>query len=106
MCVVTLAASSASGWCYADLAGSTDTDCNLFDYTIYVKNQTYDQVFFVHWNKDFLSTTDTANNKVYFFQGNLVPGNSTVAEIRVFVPYGVYEGYSKKGTLTVIVSDV
>jgi len=110
-CSKTLSASSESGWCYVDLS---DADCGgdagIFDqYTIYVKNQTFDQVIFYHWNKD---TPDTTSNAAYFWDASgdpgipLLPGNSTVADIRVWVPYGVYEGYVTQGTLTVVVNDV
>jgi len=102
VCVVTLAAAD-DGWCYADLSGATDPDCAKFGYTVYVKNETYDQVFFAHWNKDLLG--GYGSNQQYFFNGNLVPGDSVIGLIRVFVPYGVYEGYIKTGILTVIVSD-
>ena len=110
VCVVELQASSAKpGWCYSDLPDSqTDPDCSKFNYAVYVKNETYDQVFFVHWNKDWGEGT----NVEYFWSADtgdypgfpLVPGNSTVAQIRVFVPYGVYEGYVKQGVLTVLVT--
>jgi len=99
---VTLTASTSHpGWCYADI---TVGGAGGEPYTIYVKNETYDQVFFVHWNKDW----GEGSNAEYFWDmsGNpgypLVPGNSTAALIRVFVPYGVHEGYVKQGILTVI----
>ena len=94
VCVVSLQASTARpGWCYSDLPDSSnDPDCAKFNYAVYVKNETYDQVFFVHWNKDF---SDTSNKIEYFYEGNLVPGDSSIAYIRVYVPYGVYEGYVK-----------
>jgi len=94
------------GWCYGDIGGS-----NPFSgvYTIYVKNDTFDQVYFAHWNKDLHG--GSGSNVAYFWDATsdpgipLVPGNSTAANIRVWVPYGVYEGFSNQGTLTVIVND-
>jgi len=91
------ASSSHPGWCYGNITAGHP----LEGYTVYVKNETYDQVFFVHWNKDF-----EEGSTEYFFSGNLVPGNSTVACIQVWVPYGVYEGWVSQGTLTVLVNDL
>jgi len=93
---------ATSGWCYVDLPSPWN------DYTIYVKNQTLDEVIFYHWNKDI----PAGNNVEYFWDagGNpgipLVPGNSTVIDIMVYIPYGVYEGYIKQGKLEVVVNDI
>ncbi len=70
---------------------------------------TCDRVMFVHWNKD-APGADTDSNIPYFWDAsgsdpNLTPGNSTVAEIAVYVPYGVMEGTVEQGKLTVIVND-
>ena len=97
-----------SGWCYADISGAGNPLNGM--YTVYVKNQTFDQVFFAHWNKDLHG--GQGSNVKYFWDSSgdpgfpLVPGNSTAANIQVWVPYGVYEGYASQGTLTVIVNDV
>jgi len=72
---------------------------------------TCDQVLFYKWNKD-APGGESCSNAQYFWSASgtpgypLVPGNSTVAEIRVFVPYGIHEGKLKIGQLTVIVNDV
>ena len=57
------------------------------------------------YNKDAPGGGSCANAD-YFWDnttdGNLYPGNSTVADVQVWIPYGVMMGYSKTGTMTII----
>jgi len=101
---LTNAGGSDASWGYAAI-----TSGPLSGYCIAVY-YTCDQVIFYKWNKDAPGGTSCTNAE-YFWDANsnpgfpLVPGNSTVANIRVFVPYGIYEGQLKKGFLTVFVND-
>ena len=94
---VTLTA-GPTGWCYGDI-----TSGPLAGYVIVVKNNTADVVRWYKYNKD-APAADSATNDVYFFEGTLYPGNSTVADLQMLVPYGVVLG-QKTGTLTVLVND-
>lgn len=67
------------------------------------------KVFFSRWNKD--APFHLCNNNEYAWNStargeNLVPGDSFAMKIKAFVPYGIYEGSSNPGTLTVIVNEV
>ncbi|MGC9310103.1 MAG: hypothetical protein ACP5E4_00070 [Candidatus Aenigmatarchaeota archaeon] len=103
---VTLGAVAESGWCY----GTVGAGHNLTGYGVLVQNDTSGasrKVMLVWWNIDAL---DSGSVGTYFWNsttdGNLVPGNSTAACIKVYIPYGVYEGTIKEGTLTVLANSV
>ncbi len=85
-------------WCYADINIGGDS------YVIAVNNNTQDRVRWSHWNQDFPGT-DTASNDEKFYTGLLYPGNSTVANITVRIPFGVAKGRLNQGTLYVIGSN-
>ena len=75
------------------------------NYCLAVKN--CNSVMLYKWNKD-APGADTCGNDIYFWDnetgdGELTPGSSVIADLRVRVPYGVYQGYVKQGILTVIV---
>jgi len=57
------------------------------------------------WNDD-APGAGSCGNADYFWDnttdGVLYPGNSTVADLRVRIPYGVMMGYVNEGTLTII----
>ncbi len=57
------------------------------------------------WNKD-APGGGPCDNADYFWDntsdGNLYPGNSTIADVHVHIPYGVMMGTAKEGTLTII----
>jgi len=59
------------------------------------------------WNKD-APGADTCGNDVFFWEndthGNLAPGNSTIVDLRVRVPYGVNTGDAAQGTFTISVT--
>jgi len=93
---------AVEGWCYGNISGHSELD----GYGVLVQNGTSGanrKVMLVWWNKDALSTGAVGH---YFYEGNLVPGNSTAACIKVYIPYGVYEGTVKTGILTVVVNSV
>ena len=74
------------------------------DYCLAVTNCS--RVMLYKWNKD-APGADTCTNDIYFWDnttdGDLTPGNSTIADLIIRVPYGVYQGYSSQGVLTAIV---
>ena len=102
---VTLAQSGE--WSYGDIPAGHALE--NYEVAVYY---TCDKVIFYKWNMDMPGATSSSNAE-YFWSADsgdwpgypLVPGNSTVAEIRAYVPYGVYEGLVKQGTLTVLVND-
>ncbi len=62
-------------------------------------------VFFSHWNRD--APFDSAGTEaVYAYTGILTPGDSFAMAIKLYVPYGIYEGQSGTGTIWAIVNDV
>lgn len=87
-------------WCYSaiNIGGK--------NYTIAVNNDG-SQVRWYHWNvrapggTDFAETNPPHND---YFSSNLViyPGNSTVADLKIYLPYGVAKDDVSQGTLTVI----
>lgn len=95
----TLTADAANNYCWADV------NIDGSNYTIAVDNSTLGyKVRWSHWNQD-LPGADTATNDETFYSGTLYPGNSTVANITVYVTYGVAQGILGPGTLYVIGSD-
>ncbi len=66
------------------------------------------QVFFSRWNAD--RPFDACSNSVYAWdsalKGPLTPGESFYMKIKVFVPFGIYEGSSNTGYITAIASSV
>ena len=100
---VTLSSPAVDGWCYGNISGHSE----LGGYGVAVQNGTSGanrKVALVWWNKDFISNGAIG---YYLFEGqNLVPGQSTAACIKVYIPYGVYEGTVKTGILTVLVNSV
>jgi len=89
-----LSAASATD-CYADI------NIGGASYVIAVDNSTLDRVRWSHWNQD-LPGAGTASNDETFYTGTLYPGNSTVANITVYLSYGVAQGALGSGTLYVI----
>lgn len=69
-------------------------------------------VFFSKWNRDypfdFIGTNAVyVNNVTSLSDSNfLYPGDSIALAIKVYVPYGIYEGPSNQGKIWIIVSDV
>lgn len=64
-----------------------------------------EKVMLYKWNKD-APGGGTCANADYFWDnttdGNLYPGNSTIADVHVNIPYGVMMGTAKEGTLTIL----
>ncbi len=89
---------ASSSYCYADVNIGGET------YVIAVDNSTLDRVRWSHWNQD-LPGAGSASNDESFYSGTLYPGNSTVANITVRVPFGVAMGYLEQGTLYVVGSN-
>lgn len=103
---ISLAATGEDGWCYGTVGGGH----NLTGYGVLVQNATSGatrKVMLVWWNKDAL---DSGSVGEYFWNsttdGPMVPGNSTAACIKVYIPYGVYEGTVNTGILTVLANSV
>ena len=73
-------------------------------YCIAVRNCS--SVMLYKWNMDAPGASQ-CGNATYFLNNEtdseLTPGSSVIADLRVRVPYGVYQGYVKEGILTVIV---
>ncbi|MFH1788333.1 MAG: hypothetical protein ABH834_03020 [Candidatus Altiarchaeota archaeon] len=94
--------------------GVGDIDAGpLTGYCVQV-NATCNQVFLYKYNMDNPGAGTTCDNARYVWNqagtttyntGWLVPGNSAVMKIKVFVPYGVFEGATTQGTIAVIASD-
>ncbi|MFH1834966.1 MAG: hypothetical protein ABH851_02125 [Methanobacteriota archaeon] len=87
---------------------------NLTGYCVAV-NATCDNIFLYKWNMDMPGAGTDCDNALYAHgdpdddasvNGALVPGESIVMRIKVRVPYGVYEGSTTQGVITVIASDV
>jgi len=78
----------------------------LSGYSVAVSNSTAGcRVMFSHWNVD--TPFDTLSEAQYSFDSTtnpLVPGDSFAKYIGVSVPYGIHEGASNSGTLTVVVT--
>ncbi len=100
---VSLVATPIEGWCYGNISSHSHLD----GYGVLVQNGTSGadrKVQLVWWNKDALTNGMVGH---YLFEGeNLVPGQSTAACIKVYVPYGVNEGSVETGILTVVVNSV
>jgi len=84
--------------------GVTNVTIDGRDYCLAVTNCS--RVMLYKWNKD-APGADSCDNDIYFWSkdddGYLHPGNSTIADLIIRVPYGVFQGYSKQGVLTAIV---
>ena len=92
---------AGNGWCYADV------NIGGRNYTVAVDNTTVGyKVRWFHWNADAPGGRNfrVTNNNQWFSTITIYPGNSTVADLKVYVPYGVAKGLLTQGTLTVIVS--
>jgi hypothetical protein len=107
----TLATSSVSDWCYAHAIIGEQTSGR--NYTVAVWNDTSGggtnlgyRVRWSHWNAEAPGGVDWAEgNSLHndYFSSSLIiyPGNSTVADLKIYLPFGVAKGYSSQGTLTV-----
>ena len=87
--------------------GYADVNVGGAHYTVAV-NYACNMTMWNHWNMDGPGAEKGSYAEMFWngsSNGNFTPGNSTVAEIKVFVPYGTYEGNIASGQLTVIVSD-
>jgi len=95
----TLAASSVSDWCYADV------NIGGRNYTVAVQNSTNGyRVRWYHWKVEAPGGVDhtEGTNSQYFSQIVIYPGNSTVADLKIYLPYGVAKGQLTQGILTVV----
>ncbi len=95
----TLTDTGVADWCYADV------NIGGRNYTVIVHDGG-DQVKWSHWNAqlpggvDFRPAADNYNE--FFSEIIIYPGNSTVADLKIYLPYGVARGKLTQGTLTVI----
>lgn len=90
----------AGSWCYADIKiGNQGSGLN---YTIAVDDANLDRVRWSHWNQDLPGSGTYIET---FYSGILYPGNSTVANLTVYISYGVSSGQLGQGELYVIASD-
>lgn len=88
-------------WIYADVLIGNE------NYTFAI-NADCNKTFWTKWNIDGPGGRVGRNVNAFWnssMHGVLTPGNSTVAEIKVYVPYGVAEGQVTQGYLTVLVRD-
>lgn len=60
-----------------------------------------DRVIWYKWNMDAPGATNICTNVDFYAAYNITPRNSTVADVRIHVPYGIPKGTVSKGTLTV-----
>lgn len=60
-------------------------------------------VFFSRWNRDF-PFDYPGTRAVYAYNGTLYPGDSFAMAVKVYVPYGIYEGQSNAGRIWAIVT--
>ncbi len=96
-----LTASAVSDWCYSDI------NVGGRNYTLAVQNSTNAyRVRWFHWNIEAPGGVDWGEGDELhndrFSEIVVYPGNSTVADLVVYVPYGVAKGQLTQGTLTVI----
>jgi len=84
--------------------GYVDVSVNGSDYTVAV-SQDCSRVYFTSWNKDGVGAEDGSAAK-YFSASTLMPGESLIAEMKVYVPYGVAVGSVSQGLLNVVVNNV
>ncbi|MFH1834964.1 MAG: hypothetical protein ABH851_02115 [Methanobacteriota archaeon] len=99
----------------SDMYGVGDIDSgNLSGYCVLV-NASCNQVYLYKLNMDMQGAGTDCDNALYvsgdvddsaWINGQLPPGGSRIIKIKVRVPYGVYEGETTSGTITVMVSDV
>ncbi len=85
-------------WGWADVYVGPNSGYQNYTVAVYY---TCDKVMFYHWNKD-APGASSATHAEYFTSQTLTPGASIIANVRVYVPYGVAAGWSSPGTLTVI----
>jgi len=101
----------------------TLTENNAYGYSeINIGGQKYcatvsqhcNRTFFSHWNMDYPFNNCGGNHTEFAWNtsngsdgdGYLVPGEYFNMSIRIHVPYGIYEGASTKGKLTVLVNSI
>ena len=89
---------STGDWGWADLYVGPDSGYQ--NYTVAVSADCT-KVMFYHWNMDAPGAGSSTHAK-YFSTSTLYPGDWIVANVRVYVPYGVAAGSVQTGTLTVI----
>ena len=77
-------------------------------------SQYCNKTFFSHWNRDYPFNECDGSYSTFAWNttngtdgdGYLVPGESFFMKIKVFVPYGIYEGASNIGKLVVLANSV
>ncbi len=98
----TAAATGDANYCWADVNIGGD------DYTVAIDDSVNGYTLrWSHWNVEFPGGRDwnegAADHNDYFSTPIVYPGNSTVADLKIYVPYGVAKGKLTQGTLTVVV---
>jgi len=84
-------------WAYADVS------VHGMNYTVAVYSDCT-KVFFSHWNKD-APGGELGSYTSYFNTAPINPGDSIIARVKVFVPYGVPMGTVSQGIITAVVND-
>ncbi len=95
------------------LAGSSTTygvaDVNIGGQRYCVAVENCSSVFFSKWNPDYPFNLCGPGYSTYVWNstrdGPLTPGDSFAVGIKVYVPFGIYEGTSNLGFITAIVND-
>ena len=98
-------ASGVGDFCYADVNIGGEL------YVVAVHDDGTDEgdyLRWTHWNADApggRSWRASGNYNDYFSTLTIYPGNSTVADLKIYLPYGVAQGKLSQGVLTVIASN-
>ncbi|VVB52455.1 Uncharacterised protein [uncultured archaeon] len=114
--LVTLTTDGGQGWAVGAIAGTGGANTRLGPYCV-AANSACSKVRIYRWNMEAPGATNAACTQALYFVGAttdtqsryttapFLPGTSRVVNIRIRVPFGVYEGSVTQGTLTVIVND-
>jgi len=98
----TLTPTSDGKWGYADIYIGPNS--NYENYTVAVEancSKAEFQVWFYHWNMDAPGAQEGATHPEYFKTTPLVPGEKTIAYVKIRVPYGTMAGTLPQGKLTI-----
>lgn len=101
-----LLTTSDTTWGYRDLYVGPNGGYANYSVAVYYDCSTNVTAMFYHWNKDAPGAQETTGHDEYLKETPLVPGEHIVANVKVYIPYGVPAGNVTDGTLTVIAHSV
>jgi len=91
---------------YSFAVGNVNSSSPLDGYAVAISSDC--TVFFSRWNRDypfsFSGTRAVYADDVVGSTGDLLPGDSFALAVKVYVPYGIYEGVSNPGKIWAIVT--